>query len=38
LEHAAEMMRRIATTERFLIRELHVWSGGARAFWFASGA
>jgi hypothetical protein len=38
LEHATEMPRRIAATERFLIGELHVWSGGARAYWLASGA
>ena len=38
LEHATEMPRRIATTERFLIRELLVWSGRARAYWFAPEA
>jgi hypothetical protein len=38
LEHAAEMPRRIATTERFLIRELLVWSGRARAYWFVPEA
>ena len=38
LEHAAEMPRRIATTERFLIGELPVWSGAACAYRLVLGA
>jgi len=37
LEHATEMPRRIAATERFLIGELLVWSGRAHAYWLAAG-
>jgi hypothetical protein len=37
-EHATEMAKRIAATERFLIGELLVWSGRARAYWLVLGA